>query len=250
MNHYSWNEFSDNNNGHDLVPHLQAALTSYYSRSQFLKLTADTNLNTLARLTSCTAPKATQWLIPAPIGANLISNKACRTANRLRLGMRLDNSSPKIHCICGKKADSGLHFLTSNSVKGGALIRRHDTIVQTVARAIRAAGGTAHVEPRDPDELTRERFDIEASLGSTHIIVDVMVTHPTAKSNLKHALHPLGATRQGEKCKINKHESKACDGTMLVPYIVETYGGIGHEAQVRNKVIANYSDQFSSALAR
>ena len=112
------------------------------------------------------APKATQWLIPAPIGANLISNKVCRMANKIRLGMKLNDTTQSIQCICGKPADTGTHFLTCNVVKGGAVIHRHNTIVQTLARAIREVGGVAKVEPRELDLNTNERPDIEASIGT------------------------------------------------------------------------------------
>ena len=130
------------------------------------------------------------------------------------------------------------------------MIHRHDAVVQTLATYVRSVGGLARVEPRDPDTMTKERPDIDVFLCSSHIQVDVMITHPTAKYNLRCATRTLGAASKAEKLKIAKHGSKAKGATIFLPYVVETFGGLAKQAQEFHKLIANYGEQFSSAHSR
>ena len=105
----------------------------------------------------------------------------------------------------------------------------------TIVRYIKKAGGSARTEPRGLDPRTRKRVDIEAHLGTHRYLIDVKITHPTAKSNLRAALAPLGAARVSERMKSSHHgylrppgnpsPGKASRKAVFVPYIVESFGG-------------------------
>ena len=77
-----------------------------------------------------------------------------------------------------------------------------------------------------------------------------MITHPLAKSNLKYACKILGTASKGEKLKIKKHKQKPDDiGATFIPYLVDSFGGVGKEARVLNKIISNYAEKNFSTLA-
>ena len=43
----------------------------------------------IPRLVSLTAPKASKWMYPPPLGVRPVTNDTCRHAHRMRLGMQL-----------------------------------------------------------------------------------------------------------------------------------------------------------------
>ena len=58
VDYYSWKPDNQNPNGHSIVPHLRAALSSFYNQSLINKLTVDAPTSELARIVACAAPKA------------------------------------------------------------------------------------------------------------------------------------------------------------------------------------------------
>ena len=55
----------------------------------------------------------------------------------------------------------------------------------------------------------------------------------------------------GEILKRKKHEAKAkAEGAVFVPYVIETYGGVGKEANTFNKIIADFGEQYNSPYSR
>ena len=63
------------------------------------------------------------------------------------------------------------------------------------------------------------------------LLIDIVIPHPTAQSHISKALTPLGTATWAEKQKIKKHQKMAEDmGATLVPYAVETFGGVGSDA--------------------
>ena len=160
----------------------------------------------------------------------MFGDDACRTANRLRLGLPLTNKTHRVQCVCGADAGGGDHFMVCNRVKGGAIIDRHNAVMKVLTKHIQLVNGRAKEEPKGLDPGSRERPDIDVFLGSSEYLIDVMVTHPTAASNVNVAMYPLGAALKGETMKSKKHKDKARGGAIFVPYVVETYGGTGRQA--------------------
>ena len=80
----------------DVVPQLQSELTKLHNRKkvEYLKGTYGREMH--ARMTACAAEKATQWMIPSPVGERILGDEACRTANRIRLGLPLINKSHNV----------------------------------------------------------------------------------------------------------------------------------------------------------
>ena len=48
--------------------------------------------------------------------------------------------------------------------------------------------------------------------------------------------------------KHNKLAEKLC--AIFVPYVIESYGAVGKEADSFNKILANYGEQFNSPYSR
>ena len=111
--------------------------------------------------------------------------------------------------MCGDEAAGGEHFMVCNSVKGGAIINRHNAVMKVLMRHIQLVNGRAKDEPSGLDKESRERPDIHVFLGSSEYVVDVMVTHPTASTNVSAAMQALGAAAKGEAMKTKKHRNKA-----------------------------------------
>ena len=96
-----------------------------------------------------------------------------------------------------------------------------------------------------------ERPDIEAHIGRDHYVIDVMVPHPTAKSNVVSATAPLGVAKKEEIKNCKKHKRFAENrGASMIAYIVESYGGMGKQARSFNKTVANYAARTSSVYGR
>ena len=62
-------------------------------------------------------------------------------------------------------------------MKGGHSINRHDHVVRIVTKYIRMVGGIAKVKPRGLREHNKNRPDIKADLGTTSLLIDVVILH-------------------------------------------------------------------------
>ena len=175
-----------------------------------------------------------------------MTNNTCRHAHWLRLGLPLYDAQQVRRCVCGTLLHDTTHLLSCRAIQGGASIRRHNDVVEILAKYIRRAGGTADVEPPSFDKDSNKRVDIDVFLGSLHLHIDVLITHPTAKTNHRHGMRELGAAIHGENLKIRKHKATAdMVGATFVPYVVETFGGVAPQAHSLNRKIAGFAEEHS-----
>ena len=128
----------------------------------------------------------------------------------------------------------------------GEMSNKHNKVKRILIDYIRKVGGTAidldaPGESRFSNAETRERPDIEARIGGDYFLIDVTIILPTAKTHIAKALEPLGAAKSAEKAKVKKHGAEAKrKGALLIPYVIETYGGMAPTARDFNKFLANY----------
>ena len=107
LSYYSKPPNKINVNGYDAVPHLQTQLTKIYNTHQLQWLINASGHVDKARLISCKGNNSSRWMQPAPIGEMYLDDKVCRTANRLRLGIKKSSKSHSVRCSCGKDAKGG-----------------------------------------------------------------------------------------------------------------------------------------------
>ncbi len=95
------------------------------------------------------------------------------------------------------------------------------------------------MEPRPPHDNPaadggRRRPDLDVTLGAARFLVDVTVRHPCAKSRVDVGSRArLAVAEQAEKSKTTYHADStrtARPKATFVPFVLETYGGIGKQA--------------------
>ena len=126
-------------NGYDAVPHLQNQLTKIYNIHQNQELLDSGGHVDKARLIACSANKAARWMQPAPNEVKELKNNVCRTAIRLRLGIKKLSKSFSCRCRCGKNAMGGDHFFTCTHLKEGPISLRHNLVKKALIRYIQLA---------------------------------------------------------------------------------------------------------------
>ena len=228
---YGVTESGAEGKGAAVVPHLQRALTQFHNGIVRHKILDKATPQEIARLEACRARNASTWLQPTPPEVRPISNAACRMSHKLRLGIPTYDTVTNLQCSCGTVLKDGGHLLGCVRVDGGELTLRHDRIKKIQIKKIFEVNGRA-VDmdrpggPKFATDGSKERPDIEAWIGGTHMVIDVKVVHPTSFSYIGKALEPLGAALSDEKLKEKKHGSNAEKrGILFVPYVVETFGG-------------------------
>ena len=88
-------------------------MTKLCTTKKFQSLVDSGNHVDKARLIACKANKASRWMQAAPEGEKILSDEVCRTAIRLRLGIKKTSVSHSVRCVCGR------------DVRGGALFHLH-----------------------------------------------------------------------------------------------------------------------------
>ena len=109
------------------------------------------NLNDKARLLACAAKNSGAWLhaLPAAPLGNLLNDNALRISVGLRLGARLYLPHP---CRCGAVVDElGHHGLSC--LRSAGRVSRHDTLNETIRRALVSANVPAKLEPTEDDRM-------------------------------------------------------------------------------------------------
>ena len=216
------------------------------------------------------------WLTVLPTEpAYRMRDDQFRLAARHRLGMLPYDDLRDDYCLTCRRRNSSIpHFLADPDhlhacVKqtGAMLSLRHDRIAATLATLARSVGFAVKREPpfehrtrlhtrvdeetgEEHDELAtdRSRGDLLLVRHNTRLVVDVTVTRPTAKTELRLRKGvPLASAAAAEKRK-HKSYDDACerDGATMVPFAVESYGAKGKQAQKLLLKLADASEELSA----
>jgi hypothetical protein len=138
------------------------------------------------------------------------------------------------------------HALSCVQLKATSINHRHNMVVQCVGAAVRHAGGAAEIEPARLGVDSR-RPDIRAILGSDCTLVDVVITHPCAPSNIRFALNALGAAHQRSLAKHRKYDQMArAHHAQMCPFVIESFGAFGQEAQAFCSRVAGAASLLNS----
>ena len=123
---------------------------------------------------------------------------------------------------------------------GGFQIQRHNDTRDWISRILQKEYGIpTKIEPRVFNVPGDSHCDIEASgagPGDRDVMIDVSFTQPLQYTNKE----PLYAAKERETEKDAKYLSLCHDeGLFFVPFVIETYGGIGPRATLWLKKLFN-----------
>ena len=197
-----------------------------------------------ARYFANSAPCASSWLAD-PFSVDPMPDEVHAAACKLRRNQPLSPTSPAT-CYCGADLSHDPWHVLSH--KGGPeATRRHDACVDVLEDWVHRVGGQAFVEPRQDFWEDRRRPDIKIVLGAQSYLIDVRITHPTAACWIQHACQgPLRATIPAANQKRRRFDAlAAAEGSIFVPFILETHGGIANEARTFLNTLAKFAQLHS-----
>ena len=205
-----------------------------------------------------------------------IGDDSLRLAIRSRLGMLPYDHLRDEQCEGCKRsllatpafADNPDHFHSCGHTAGRSVTQRHDQLKHALAKLARSVGFVVIVEPKFPATFTHhidaatghssltalktdERGDLLLIRHDKKLLVDIRVCRPTCLSELQRSdkgnREPLITAAAHEKLKHRKYD-KECQkhGWTFVPFVLETYGGMGKEAQKLLTVLADACDTLPS----
>ncbi len=214
---------------------LQHQLTELAQQHEFDESLANAkaNISTLARLRASAAPKASLWLSAVPTSAEFrLENWEFENAARFRLGISPLEYMQDYCRACNVDLQAAPWHHLSCPKRRKPVTRRHDIVVRMLNSWITKLGAFSCVEPRRLSDEDERRPDIDVQLGNQRFLIDVTVRNPTCPSHLVAASKKsLATAAAAEREKTTKYRDIAKDNdATFVPFAIETYGGIGDEA--------------------
>jgi hypothetical protein len=166
-------------------------------------------------------------------------------------------SRPPAMCLCGLRYASQPHdHVQGCKSHGGAHIRRHNRVVNSIAAVCRKGGIRAEIEPSHhefpaPSQsgISRKRVDLAITGNDMNALVDVTFscpTTPSATANLLSFTVPRASLIPASSNKHNKHGATArLHGCKFFAAAVDTYGAFHDDLLQLLKQIANNSESAS-----
>jgi hypothetical protein len=159
---------------------------------------------------------------------------------------------PDICPLCDRAnafKDDAWHLLSCKQGAQKAITQRHNEVVDALYRIALAVGAIAEKEPRGLHPQDNRRPDLQLFFPGQHIITDVVVSHPLTSGyvNSRYALQRLGVAKRQQRRKHAKYDKLvAHHGAELLPFAVETLGGLASDAQRLLTVIAQSAEEHLS----
>ena len=218
------------------IPRLQSAINTRATQHLFDAAieqaeTAGDTL-TVARLTSITAPHASDWKATLPSNSHMtISDVHYRITALINLGLPLIGLPPDCHgCAAGKNkvAIDPYHYLSCTQHKRKEITIGHDLVLQVLYQYNHMTGGTGIKEPKDLHASDGRRPDLQMITNNEHILTDVQITNPLCPTYVRGAAkQQLHAAELSERRKINKYTETAAEHhATFIPFIMEATGGM------------------------
>ena len=145
------------------------------------------------------------------------------------------------------------HFLTCESRRRGEVTVRHDDVARALYRVALTMGLKAQLEPKDLDPSRRLKPDLLLSLPGRLILTDIAVCHPLAPGMLRNGqgMRMLGRAKTMEGVKRRKYAKlSSLRQYELLPFAVETYGGLAPGAVKVIQAMAQAATQHLSLWSR
>ena len=231
--------------------------------------------------TTMTNGVANAWLTVLPTEpAYCMTNDSFRLALRHRLGLVPYNGLHGQRCRtmnCRSTTAQGVpttfdhdpdHFHSCSAHRRAHLTVRHNNLVHLLMRLARAVGFYAAHEPNhhqrppnvpvpsgtdDDDNAKKPRgwndhADILLVKHDRRLYIDVCVSRPTARSTMTSAREailstPLFSCRAPAAAKHSRYDAIAMlNGYQMIPFCMETYGGIAPEAMALLRTLAAHAE--------
>jgi hypothetical protein len=262
---------------------LQAIATKQREDVNRAALIAQSVARRQALLTATSVSNSAAFLSTLPtVAAYTLGDESMIQAVRHRLGLSAADALVPQVCVCGTFfAVDPDHYHSCVKLRSSSLTLRHNAIVNTLASLATEAGWHVTVEPNDhlrpaptdvatvaptdataaakladgvscSDEPESEHWNRHGDLlllrHGIKLYIDVSCTRPTNASSLSSqpaVTHtPLVSTVVRAQQKMRKYTPIAqANGYTLLPFVVETYGGMGKEAlRVLQYLAAHASD--------
>ena len=132
--------------------------------------------------------------------------------------------------------DDAYHFLTCRQVVRREVTARHDEVVNALYRFALMVGIQAVREPSGLHAGDGRCPDLQLVLPGRHILSDVSIAHPTAPGFVrsKKSWRTTGAARAMQtKKRLKYRETAAQHHAELLPFCLETYGGMAPDAIIQ-----------------
>jgi hypothetical protein len=251
--------------GGTVVRGIQKVLTHLMENTLDLTRRYQADPEFIARTMACRARGASTWLttIPSPDYPELtMSSREIRFAVRHRLGLPPSDAMPH-RCACGLQL-SGLsairqssHFHECTFERPRAVSFRHDMVRDAAAAIIRESGTPItcedHWRPNDWPDI-EAFFSPSARVPRGHVLADVHVVCPSARSRVAVAQNPLACARAGEDLKVNRYRHLTMDENGVavarsLPLAFESYGGAAPlTVTLLGLVVAAYAQQRNPSM--
>jgi hypothetical protein len=200
----------------------------------------------LAHFTAYSADFASAWKRAAPTQPlTTLLDTQYRIAARLNLGLPPLSSDHQLPADCplcktgDAVANDPWHFLICRSQLKSEVNARHDAVKDALYRAVLLTGGQAVREVKGLETKTRLRPDLQIVYPGRHVLTDVAVVHSLAANSREQPKNSTAAAKDMAGAKRRKYAAIASrHDAELIPFVVETCGGLGQDAMVLLDVIS------------
>jgi hypothetical protein len=191
-----------------------------------------------------------------------MSSREVRLAVRHRLGLPPSDVMPT-RCSCGTRLSDltsirqARHFHECTFERKRAVDMRHGMVRDMAASILRESGTPCTVEDhwrsRDWPDI-EAFFTPSARLPQGHVIADIHVVCPSARSHVATARNPLACARAGQETKVSRYRHLTTDGNGVtvatsLPLVFETYGGIAPlTTTLLGHVVTAYASLYNASL--
>ena len=213
----------------------------------------------LAHFTACSALHASAWKRAAPTQPlTTLLDKQYRIAARLNLGLppfSSDRQLPADCPLCSKGqnavANDPWHFLICKSQSYREVSTRHHAVKDALYRAVLLTGGQAVGEVKGLQAGSDLRPDLQIVYPGRHVLSDVAVVHPLAARGRQHPANSTATAKDMEGRKRRKYAAIASrHDAELLPFVVETCGGLGPDALALLDLISGAASEHLSLWSR
>ena len=125
-------------------------------------------------------------------------------------------------------ANNPWHFLVCRTQKKREIDLRHNAVKDALYRAVLLTGGQAKREVQHLQADSGLRPDLQIVHPGRHVLTDVAVVHSLGSNGRKAAGSSTATAKRAEKEKREKYATIASrHDAELLPFVVETCGGVG-----------------------
>jgi hypothetical protein len=231
------------------ISHLQRLLThsmEAMQRNAFLG-SGVCSIKDLVRIRACKQKSASLWISNPN---TLMTDRQICLAVRLRAGLPpVDNiESLPTYCACKEKfliASDPYHAFSCSRLKRLSINTRHDRCQNLLASFARQNSCIVHLTPKQHRSVVP---DGEVAFCYSSDYFDVSGINPIAPSYVDSSINDEGKARQSrEAYKITKYrEYSSQNGKGFVPFVLESFGGLGARAHKFLTKIVEEGDQTAA----